>query len=378
MPRFAPAAALCRDFYAEVLSPALVGIGHAAGLLGAGSEVLGYDSVRSTDHDWAPRAAIFVAPDQVATTQERIAAVLPETFRGWPVRIERDGGAAEHRITVDTWPGWLQAQLGPDFSSGTAANSGTPPIASSPDAGPTPNSGNTPSSRAGLELGLSVVDWLLMPQQHLLAVVTGPVFADPDGLLAATRRQLAWYPDDVWWWLLACQWRRIAQEEAFVQRTAEVGDDLGSAVIAGRLVRDAIRLALLIARRYAPYPKWLGTAFAELPHPDRLDHQLAGVVAGQDLAGRERALSAGYESLARRYLALPGTGQLDPRVRPYYDRPALVLGADRFVADCLARVRDPGLRELPLIGSVDQVADNTDLLTNVGRLQMLRPLYRPG
>ena len=48
-------------------------------------------------------------------------------------------------------------------------------------------------------------------------------------------------------------------------RTAEVGDETGSAVTAGRLVRDAMRLALLLDRRSAPYQKWLGTAFAETP-----------------------------------------------------------------------------------------------------------------
>jgi hypothetical protein len=51
---------------------------------------------------------------------------------------------------------------------------------------------------------------------------------------AGTCERLGWYPDQVWRWLLACQWHRLAQEEAFVARTAEVGDDLGSVVTAGR------------------------------------------------------------------------------------------------------------------------------------------------
>src|SRR6266508_6574753 len=69
---------------------------------------------------------------------------------------------------------------------------------------------------------------------------------------SATR--FAWYPDQVWRWLLACQWRRLDQEEPFVQRTAEAGDDLGSAVIAARLVRDTIRVraARATAQRARP------------------------------------------------------------------------------------------------------------------------------
>ncbi|HWD74857.1 MAG TPA: DUF4037 domain-containing protein, partial [Solirubrobacteraceae bacterium] len=45
-------------------------------------------------------------------------------------------------------------------------------------------------------------------------------------------------------------------------RCAEAGDELGSAVVTARLARDLMRLCLLMRRRYPPYSKWLGTAFA--------------------------------------------------------------------------------------------------------------------
>jgi hypothetical protein len=82
---------------------------------------------------------------------------------------------------------------------------------------------------------MSALDWLLTPQQRLLGVVAGAVHADSSGALAAVRRALSWYPDDVWRWLLACQWRRLAHEEAFVARRAEVGDETGLAVTAGAI-----------------------------------------------------------------------------------------------------------------------------------------------
>ena len=61
-----------------------------------------------------------------------------------------------------------------------------------------------------------------MPQQRLLEITRGAVFHDPRGELAAVRDALAWYPDDVWYYVLACQWHRIGEEEAFVGRCAEL------------------------------------------------------------------------------------------------------------------------------------------------------------
>ena len=223
--------------------------------------------------------------------------------------------------------------------------------------------------------GIGLEDWLVTPQQQMLGVVAGRVYAD-DGRLGAVRHALEWYPDDVWRWLLACQWSRIAQEEAFVQRTHEVGDELGSRVVAARLVRDVMRLALLQSRTYAPYTKWLGTAFARLGHVDGLDQALADAVAADDLSLRERALIAAYELVGRRHNALGITDAIDPSPRPYFDRPAMVLGAERFVEACLSTVTDPRLTRLGLIGSIDQFADNTDVLSSPGAYRRLASVYR--
>ena len=340
MPTFQPARLLCERFYAQVLAPA-IGRPHAAGLLGSGSDVLGYDTERSTDHDWGPRAVIFVEAGEVAKVRDRVARALPDTFAGWPLAIGRDGQPLRSRVVVTTVGEWAHRELGTD------------PLA-------------TP---------LAPEDWLTMPQQRLLGIVTGPVFHDDRGDLTALRQRLAWYPDDVWWWMLACQWQRLAQEEPFVQRTAEVGDGLGSAVVTARLARDGMRLALLMARRYWPYTKWLGTAFAELPDPDGLGQALARALAAPDLAGREHHLVVAYQALAERFNALSPGLRIDTDPRTFHDRPAIVLGAERFAAAALTMVGSTRLRRLPLLGSVDQVADSTDLLVNPGLCRRLKPLY---
>jgi hypothetical protein len=330
-PDFVPGLALSRDFYADVVAPLLAGTRHSAARLGEGSDVLGFDTPRSTDHGWGPRLQLFVEPDQVDAVAAVVDQGLPETFGGWPVRFGWDEVPVSHPVEIDTIDGWLERRLG--------------------------------LARRG---SLGPVDWLATPQQLLLEATAGEVFHDGLDELAAIRAGLAWYPDEVWIWLLACQWQRIGQEEAFVGRTAEIGDELGSRLVAGRLVRDLVRLCLLLERRYAPYAKWLGSAFARLDAATEIGPALERVLDAREYPARERALTEAYEAVAAHHNRLAPTDHVDPTVRPFYRRPYLVIEASRFVDACLDRVEDPFLRALPLVGGIDQLADSTDMATADG------------
>jgi hypothetical protein len=222
---------------------------------------------------------------------------------------------------------------------------------------------------------MTVLDWLTVPQQRLLGVVRGAVYADPAGELAAVREALRWYPDDVWRWLLAAQWRRVEQEEAFVGRASEAGDELGSRLVAARLVRELMALVFLLDREYRPYTKWFGTAFTRLPTGAALRPVLERVTAATGLPAREAALAEVYEAVAVRHNAVAGTAEVEPRVRGFHARPYRVLGAGRFVQACLDTVEDPWLRALPLVGSVDQFADSTDVLSAPAVAGRLRAVY---
>lgn len=139
-----------------------------------------------------------------------------------------------------------------------------------------------------------------------------------------------------------------------------------------------MRLALILDRRYAPYQKWLGTAFARGRHRDGLPEHLAGVVHARDVHAREAVLAQAYTALARRHNDAVLTDPVDVSIGNYYSRPASVLMAGRFVEACLATVTDPMLRGLPLIGAVDQVVDSTDVLEDPRRCHCLASLYTSG
>lgn len=123
-----------------------------------------------------------------------------------------------------------------------------------------------------------------------------------------------------------------------------------------------MRLALLLDRRYAPYQKWLGTAFAGIAGIGDLHASLATVVSATDPRTRESALAAAYVMLADRHNATGVAAEVPATTSPYHSRPAQVLMADRFTQACLETVHDEQLLSLPLIGAVDQHIDSTDVL----------------
>ena len=74
-PLFTPGLELSGSFYREVVRPLVAGREHAAALLGWGSDVLGFDTARSTDHGWGPRLLIFVDRAEAAELQAVLAAL---------------------------------------------------------------------------------------------------------------------------------------------------------------------------------------------------------------------------------------------------------------------------------------------------------------
>jgi hypothetical protein len=345
---FIPGLQLAGEYYAEVVRPLLdqayPGLAYSAALLGWGSEVLGFDSQRSTDHNWGPRLDVFLATDSGPGRDEIdavLARQLPVTFRGYRTVFpgsQDPSGAPRHWVEVAPLRSWLEGRLGFDP---------TRPV--------------------------SLLDWLATPTQRLAEVTAGAVFHDGLGQLYQARARLAWYPHDLWRYVLACQWQRIAQEEAFPGRCSEAGDELGSAIVTARLARDLMRLCLLMARRYPPYSKWLGTAFARLPDAADIRPALARAVSAADWQTREQHLCRAYEIAATLHNQLGLTRPVEARTRPYYDRPYQVLDAGRFAAALQEAITDPQIRQWQAAGAVDQFIDSTDAL---GNIQLLRATVR--
>jgi hypothetical protein len=334
---------LSRRFYFEAVRPILdrsfPRLEHAAALIGWGSEVLGFDDETSKDHQWGPRLQLFVRePESAQAIGRSLAAELPTEFAGFPTNFGHlddpetvtmkpvEAGPVEHLVETPVLRDYLIGRIGFD------------PLQ-----------------------GITAADWLITPTQRLLEVTAGKVYFDSIGELTRVRELLAWYPHDVWLLVMAGHWRRIAQFEHLHGRAGLTGDELGSHLLGAALVGDLMRLGLLQRRRYPPYPKWIGAAYAELDLEER--GALQAALAAPDWRSREEALVEAYEAVGRRHNELGLTQPVDPDVRQFWGRPIRVLFADRFVDALRAAITDPGLSSIDHdAGSIDAVSDNTDVL----------------
>lgn len=350
---FIPGLQLSELLYQEAVKPLLAAyfpaLPYSAALLGPGSEVLGFDTPQSTDHDWGPRLFLFLnETDQQAYGAEidqMLRQKLPSEIHGYPIDYAKHGDAGrraaeegrEHSVRILTVRGFFRAMLNFD-----------------PVHPPRPG------------------EWVTFPEQILRSVTAGRVFHDGLGQLAPARAMLHYYPHDVWLYLLACQWRRIAQEQAFMGRCGQVGDELGSRLVAARLVRDLMKLGFLMERQYAPYIKWFGTAFAQLHCAAELGPLLLETLAADQWQAREKPLSAAYELVARLHNDLAITQPLPTEVSRYYDRPFLVIHGDNFAKAIHATITSEEVRTLPAnIGALDQWVDSTDVLGDATRFRQL-------
>jgi hypothetical protein len=366
LPAFIPGLELARLFFAECVQPQMAAafpqVPYDAAIIHTGSEVLGFDTPMSRDHHWGPRVSLYLRPPDAEAHADAIVEHfrhnLPYAFRGYATNFVEHAdepgilgfapitsGPINHRISVGTLRGLLRDYLGWDWQ---------------PDTPPDP------------------LDWLTFPQQKLRTLTQGGVFHTALGDVPAMQAQLNWYPRDVWLYLLAAGWGRIGQEEAFVGRAADVGDDLGSRIIASRLVRDLMQLCFLMERQYAPYAKWFGTGFQRLACAPELLPIFETVLAADDIQTREQHLARAYQWVAAQHNRLGMTAPLDTATRLYFGRPYHVISADRF-GDALRRqIQDPTIRQLAEsspFGALDQFSDSTDLREITRVRHALKGLY---
>ena len=362
MPKFIPGLKLCKLFYHEEIKPILdkefPRLRYSAAVIGWGSEVLGFDTPISRDHHWGPRVLLFVSEKDYPHLRDKISKTLsnnlPYQFMGYSTNyskpepngirrlIKITRGPVNHMVNIYIVRSFFKERLKFDPAK-----------------------------------TITVTDWLTFPQQRLLELVSGEVYHDGLGDLEKIREKLKFYPRDVWLYMLAAQWIRIAQEEAFVGRAGEAGDELGSQIVAARMVREIMRLAFLMEKQYVPYSKWLGSAFGRLKTAGKLAPILREVCWARTWKTREERLAQAYSTVAKQHNALKITKPLPTKVSHYFGRPYLVIHGENFANEIKKAIKDVAVKGIKTeVGSIDQFTDSSDVIQNLSLGRHLGVVYK--
>ena len=188
----------------------------AAGLVGHGSECLGFDDMWSKDHDFGPGFCLWLTEEdyeKVGQKMQEAYEALPKAFMGYPARntSKRGGG----RVGVLSIPEFYE-----EFTGNGA--------------------------------------WSEMEDEKLAMAVNGEVFDDPLGEFSAIWEQLQnGMPFAVWKRRLANAVALTAQAGQYNYGRCKNRNDIVAANLAlDEFVREGMRTAYLLNRRYMPYYKW--------------------------------------------------------------------------------------------------------------------------
>ena len=90
MKKFIPGLKLSELFYLEIVKDLVENkfpdLKYSAALIGPGSEVLGFDTKRSTDHHWGPRLLLFICEKDLTLKKhitDFFSKKLPPKFKGF-------------------------------------------------------------------------------------------------------------------------------------------------------------------------------------------------------------------------------------------------------------------------------------------------------
>lgn len=195
----------------------------AVGLVGEGSECLGFDDEVSTDHDFEPGFCLFITREderRFGFPLERAYAKLPSTFCGLRrERVSPVGGSRHGVIVIDDF---YQKLLGAPSAPDTAER------------------------------------WLYTPSASLACATNGEVFRDDLGVFSAVREQLlAGYPTDVFLKKLAAHTVFMAQAGQYnYERCMRHGEHGAAQLAIFEFVRHAVSAIYLLNGVFEPFYKW--------------------------------------------------------------------------------------------------------------------------
>lgn len=351
---------LCEQFFNEIAKPVLCkhfpALTYTAGLIGYGSDVLGFDDEVSTDHMWGPRFYLFLNEEDIALKDkilDTFSKEFPYEYKGYSVNFSapdpNDNGVRHPEfiteglvsplVFIHTIEEYLKDYLDVDSFE-----------------------------------NLSELDWLAFSEHRLLALTSGKLFVD--GLnLKETLNIISFYPEKIKLFLIASNWALIAEEQAFVKRCFDVGDEIGSSLVCTRIAERLMRLSFLYYNKYAPYSKWFGKAFQLLPVAEEIKTTIHNAITANNIEDREDSIVLAQKRLADLHNSLHITEFVPVQIESYYGRDIKVIFADKIFEATIKQLQGTSLADYPFIGSFSQIANFTALSDDLKYKENIKALY---
>ncbi|GHV69852.1 hypothetical protein AGMMS49928_14380 [Spirochaetia bacterium] len=321
---------LCRGFYHDVVKPLLQKfspeLNYSSSLIGYGSDVMGFDTATSMDHNWGPRMQIFVDDkSKITEIDNYLCRELPALYKNFPVnfsepaydkvqRMERPGkNEINHLIEIVVFEDYLKTRYAMDKIS-----------------------------------NFTLHDWLAFKDQSLIEITGGEVFHDGLGKLNKAREELKFYPDEICKLRLAVLWHYISNKEAFIGRSRELGDITGLKIQAGRIVNYLIKILFYLEKKYIPYSKWFGSAFKQLESYSAAGKLAEEILCENDPAAIEEKLCDFYTLVIEDHNKTPGMPRLKNTVRNYHNRPYRVIFSENIMGELLGGIEDEEVKNTNL------------------------------
>jgi hypothetical protein len=272
----------------------------AAGLIGLGSECLGFDDEFSRDHDWGPGFCLWLTSADYRQFGEPLAEAyrnMPKLFEGCERRTSEWG---EGRVGVFDSEAFYRGLLGCNAAPQTQQ------------------------------------DWLWLQETNLSVATAGRVFYDPlDEFSLVRRKLLEFYPDDVRLLKIAARCMVVGQSGQYnYYRALQRRDHFGAQYAETKFCADVMSLVHLLNRSYAPYYKWLLRSTAAL--------QLLGGLIAEKISALVLVHDNGEKQAIMEEICAALVAQL--QVEGVSDSPS------RFLADhgpvIHEKIADPFLRNL--------------------------------
>ena len=321
--------------------------------MGYGSDVLGYDDAVSTDHMWGPRFYLFLEEKDICLQDKLMdlfETTLPYVYKGFSVNFSKpnqndngvrqpeykDRGCVSPLIWIYTIDEFVKEYLG--------------------------------------AMPINELEWLSISEHRLLGFTAGKLFIDMLNI-TEIRNKLSFYPHDVKLYLIASQWAIIAEEQAFVRRCSDCGDELGSRIVCSRIVERLMRLCFLYENQYAPYSKWFGRGFRELSVDKKIYDELEMAISANTIQERERHLVNAQVLVAHLHNESAISEPCEILVQKYYGRDIDVIFTDHIAEKVKDKISNATLKQCPLIGSLSQIGNLCEVSDNPMFCDNIQKIY---